>query len=488
MPHTTNPIRSFSRLLPVGLATSFTLVLFARNAAAQEEPPPTPEPAPILAPAQPEPPAPQPEPTPSAPEAPTAPAVTPLPAPASAAAEPAISPPVETSTAIKAGAEGFSLASSDKKFALKLRGYAQVDGRFFFDDVDEPPPHTFVLRRVRPIFEGTLFEYFGFRLMPDFGGGQSVIQDAHLDVRPAKEIALRFGKFKPPFGLERLQSATNLLLIERGFPTQLAPNRDIGVQLYGDIADGAASYAVGVFNGVPDGGSADADADEHKDLVARIFLHPLRPTKIAALSDFGIGIAGSAGKAEGTLATTSVPAFRSSGQQTFFRYRAVEDDLTQTVVADGRRNRISPQAYYFYGPVGLLAEYTVSVQTVGVGGGSRTLTHEAWQVSATAAIGGKVSFEGVKPKTSVGEGGSGAFEVSARLHGIELDDEAFPLYADEARSARKATGLTIGAGFWANRATRFMVNYDTTSFEGGAADGQDRKSEKLVLIRSQLSW
>ena len=41
--------------------------------------------------------------------------------------------------------------------------------------------------------------------------------------------SLTAGKFKVPVGLERLESATDIRFIERGFPTSLVPNRDLGV-------------------------------------------------------------------------------------------------------------------------------------------------------------------------------------------------------------------------------------------------------------------
>ena len=55
---------------------------------------------------------------------------------------------------------------------LKLRGYIQADSRFFADDhVGGAANGTFLLRRVRPIIEGTVFEKYDFRLMLDFGSG-----------------------------------------------------------------------------------------------------------------------------------------------------------------------------------------------------------------------------------------------------------------------------------------------------------------------------
>ena len=38
---------------------------------------------------------------------------------------------------------------------------------------------------------------------------------------------------------------------ERGLPTNLAPNRDIGLSIGGDVSEGLFAYQVGVFDGVP---------------------------------------------------------------------------------------------------------------------------------------------------------------------------------------------------------------------------------------------
>src|ERR1700712_4172555 len=173
-----------------------------------------------------------------------------------------------------AGKDGFFLRAADGNFVFRARGYVQLDGRFWVNDEQKPQVDTFLLRRVRPIFEGTVYKIFHFRVMPDFGGGTTVLQDAYLEARLNPAFRVRAGKFKPPVGLERLQSATDLLFVERALPTNLVPNRDLGVQLGGDLAGGVVSYALGVFNGVPDGSSADADTNNDKDVAGRIFFQP----------------------------------------------------------------------------------------------------------------------------------------------------------------------------------------------------------------------
>src|SRR5262249_21295317 len=148
-------------------------------------------------------------------------------------------------------------------------------------------------------------------------------------------------------------------LVERGFPTALVPSRDLGAQLYGDLAGGTFSWAIGVFNGVVDGSdNPDLDAHDGKDFAARIFLHPLRPLKRPWLDNLGIGVAGTYGKERGTVAVPNLPSYKSPGQVTFFSY--LTSDATKpegTTVAFGDRWRVSPQLYYYVGPIGLLAEY-----------------------------------------------------------------------------------------------------------------------------------
>ena len=78
---------------------------------------------------------------------------------------------------------------------------------------------------------------------------------------------VRLGKIKGPVGLERLQSGGAITFAERAFPTELAPNRDIGVQLQGDVFDNRLNYTLGVYNGTADGrDSPTSDADNEPEL------------------------------------------------------------------------------------------------------------------------------------------------------------------------------------------------------------------------------
>jgi len=393
----------------------------------------------------------------------------------------------KTATSTTSGRDGFSLRSADGAYQLKIRGYVHLDGRFYQSDDERPATDTFILRRVRPIFEGTVFKIFDFRVMPDFGGGTTVLQDAYIDARFSPKIKLRAGKFKPPVGLERLQSATDILFVERGFPTNLVPNRDLGVQLFGDLARGNVSWALGVFNGVPDGGSGDLDNNDGKDYAARLFFQPFLADN-GAWKGLGFGVAASTGDQEGTLTSTSLAGYRTPGQQTFFSYRS-DGTAAGTVIADGERFRLSPQGHFYRGSFGLLAEYAISRQEVRRADVSAELENTAWQAEASWVFGGEPSFRAVSPKKPFDREAKtwGAFEIKARYGRLEIDDDTFPIFANLASAAEAAEEWGLGLNWYLNRNVRVYLDYERTQFEGGASSG-DREDENVLLSRFQIAF
>jgi len=408
-----------------------------------------------------------------------------------------------TTPIVGAGSDGFFLRSPDSKFQFKLRGYLQADSRWLTDS-EQVGDDTFLLRRVRPIFEGTLFNWMDFRIMPDFANSTLVLFDAYANFRYFPKAQLEAGKFKPPVGLERLQSATATMFIERAFPTLLVPTRDIGAMLWSDqIGEGAFTYQFGYFNGVRDSGNnqtGDVDTDDGKDFAARLFVHPFRFfVQNEWLDGLGIGVSGTWGEID-----EQAPAsFRTTAAATnFFAYRGASATFN-AVAGDGDRYRWSPQAYWYAGPVGFMAEWVSSEQDMrrtpipSVGGDSsrERLRNDAWQVALSYVLTGEnASYKGVIPSSpfAFGEGGPGAWEIAARYNEIDFDDDAFDggaaSFSDPAVSASEAQGWTVGLNWYLNRWVRVMVNFDRTTFEGGGGVGDDRPSEETILTRIQFSY
>jgi len=472
---------------------------------------------------------------------------------------------------VKASEKGFGLESADGQNSIRLRAVLQTDYRYYdkgANDIRERTDQragnigadgfhdasdTFILRRARPIIEGTLFGKYDYRFTPDFGNGSAAVQDAYVDARFAPGLKLKVGKFKPELGLERLQSAGDIKFVERSYVTNnLLPNRDLGIALHGDVFNDKLSYSVGYYNGTADGSSSSGGAGflGDKDIGGRIFTTPFKGDD-SALAGLGFGIAGTYGDAQGernlNFTDTSsadntrqgLPsAYLTDGQQVFFRYGT-------GTVADGRRFRIAPQANYYYGPFGLIAEYARVDQEVSLAGGgspgaggagsnsiifagtNKTLTHDAWEIAASYLLTGEdASFKGVKPRRDfdLDSGGWGAWELVARYSEINLDSDTFKntkgqyavassgttansAYADLSQSAKAAKTWTAGLNWYLNQNVKFQLDYSQTSFDGGAIVGpshngagtvinvnasgsniKDREDERAVLARIQLTY
>ena len=392
-------------------------------------------------------------------------------------------------TKVGVGKDGFFIESADGQFKFRLRGLLQFDGRFFDHDQDRPGTDTFVIRRARLILEGTVYGNFDFRIVPEFGGGQTVLLEAYIDARFSSLASLRAGKFKPPVGLERLQAVADGLFVEFSLPTNLVPNRDLGVEIYGEAAGGTLDYAAGVFNGVPDGASTDADTNNSKETAARLFALPFKTTNIRALQALGLGLADTYGANDGTPSAPGIAGYKTAGQQTFFSYRS-DSTLAGTVVADGRRRRLSPQAYWYVGRFGLQAEYVRSRQEVELATSEVDLVNWAWQTSVSFFLThDSASWKTVSPTQPFDPAtrGWGAVELAARVGDLKVDSDAFPVFANPASSASEAKEWAGGVNWYLNCNLRFMLDYAWTRFTGGAPAG-DREDERVLLTRFQIRF
>src|SRR5690606_22700298 len=71
---------------------------------------------------------------------------------------------------------GISVESAQDDFRLRFRGYFQIDNRTYLEAAPSAVD-TFLLRRIRPVVELTVFKNFDFRIMPDFAGSSTNLQD-----------------------------------------------------------------------------------------------------------------------------------------------------------------------------------------------------------------------------------------------------------------------------------------------------------------------
>lgn len=455
---------------------------------------------------------------------------------------------------VKTGSSGLSVESADGNVSFRFRGLLQVDHRLFFDGVNDIRNRTdqragnlneegfhdannsWLLRRLRTTFEATFWGKYDFRITPDFANGNVVLLDGYLDARLDPAFKIRVGKFKSFVSLERLQSGSDIKLIERSYVSNaLLPNRDLGIAIHGDVLHNTVNYAFGLMNGVTDAGniSTGPQFSGRKEFTGRIFAVPFVNNKESALRGLGVGVAATytsvSGERNLNFTDTSpadatrngLPSYLTDGQNTFFRYSGA-------TVSDGARIRVSPQAYYFVGPLGIISEYARVIQDVSLStGGSpaeggagtntvvtpnsgRRLHHQAWHVTLAYVLTGEDnSFQGVKPRSNFELGkGWGAWELVGRYGEIVLDADTFKSptgtsftggYANLSESAKSARSWTVGLNWYLNSNVRFAVNYSETQFTGGAGNGvapidasgtnvHDRPDERVFLSRMQLAF
>ena len=422
---------------------------------------------------------------------------------------------------VKASKDGFGIQSADGSFKVNVGGTLQVDGRGFSSvnglANDGKNISGIEARSIRPAVYGTLYDIYDFRFAPEFGDSKTAnatngsgIEDAYIDARFQPWFQVKAGKFKPYVGLERLQDETVIKFIERSYVSNnIVPNRDLGAAIHGDILDNKVNYAVGIYNGVVDGGDTNTshDTNQGKDFEARVFTTPFKGSD-NALAGLGFGIAATHEDFRGSNSVTGLPTgYLTPGQQsTFFAY------TTGSVFSNGSRDRVSPQAYYYYGPFGLIAEYAqVSQDVANTGGKTATLDNDAWQVAVSYLLTGEdASFGKVKPNSpfSSNGGGWGAWDLVARYQENNIDSGAFSTgstaaatrFADPRINARSAKSWAAGVNWYLNQNVRLALDVEDTSFDGGgnvtaagAATGSfiniaNRPDEKTLFTRLQLAF
>lgn len=377
--------------------------------------------------------------------------------------------------------QGLWLSNKDHSTFVRVHGYLQADGRLFVTDLKDAAYQRLLFRRVRPLVEGKLANLFDFRFMPDFGEGNAVVQEVYVENGSIPFVRLRAGKFKTPLGLEVLRSDRELTFAERSLASDLVPLRDLGIQARGSFWHDGLTYETGFFSGTGDGTNSKFQWRGTHEEVGRIFVKPFANSSASALNQLGLGLAASEGRNHGAL-----PSFKSVGQQTFFKYS------TQTM-ASGEHRRIAPQAYYFYGPLGMLAEYTVSRHNVSTIAQHRPLSNTAWEVAGSFALTGeRNSYDGLHPAHSLnfwhGTHHWGALEAKVRHSEIAVDSHTFPQFAVPAKTAAGAHESAAGISWYLNRNVKILSDYEYTSFPGARPDATRLPTERVFMTRIQLAF
>jgi hypothetical protein len=123
-------------------------------------------------------------------------------------------------------------------------------------------------------------------------GNQARILDAWVNARVTPELNIMMGQFLAPFTLSNTTAFNALPFRERPMFARLYSLRDVGINLWGDLANYGVSYAVGVFGG-DDVNRPGVDA--RADYMARFTWKPLQKLTQGTWGASRIGVSGRVG-------------------------------------------------------------------------------------------------------------------------------------------------------------------------------------------------
>jgi phosphate-selective porin OprO and OprP len=394
---------------------------------------------------------------------------------------------------ITAGSEGLVFTSSDSNFVIGIHGLLQMDSRTFPSDDKALGNDTFLLRRARPILSGTVYRDFDFLFTPEFGGNTVQILDALVNYRYSPEFQLQLGKMKPPVGLEAQEPEEAALFNERSLATDLVPYRDIGAELHGNFFGGSLTYAAGVFNGSPDylTTTTNNNFDNNKSFDGRIYFQPWSKNMASPVRGLGFGVAGTVQKDAGTTnsanGTGLTQGYTTDALEKFFTY-------SNSVASTGLHDRITPQAFWSWGPAQVMSEYVIDndhVSNFAKKTTSADLQNTAWEISGGYVLTGEdASYYGVKPAHpfSPHNGQWGALQLVGRFADLHIDKNTFAGYADPNTSASEADAWAVGLNWYLNNNLRINASFSRTTFEGGNGPKATvtKQPEEVFFTRFQL--
>lgn len=379
-----------------------------------------------------------------------------------------------TKDTVKINTKGkLAIASGDGNFKFKINGRIMADATFVDGDESNLDSGT-ELRRARFGIGGTLYKVWGFQLTPDFGQGSASVTDAYINYKGFENNKITVGNHHAPFAMELADSSKYMTFIERSIGSELIQgssgpgNRRMGISSFHNGDNWTLQY--GVFGRSVNGN--DGTDDDRVTYTGRVSYAPIHD-KTHALH-FGAGYAYQDFDTDGL----GVRFRTRNGSHTGPRW------IDSTVTADGAEFATLDVAYV-NGPFSIQAEYDRAMVDATSGG---DVDVDSYFVQADWFITGesrnykakKGHFSAVTPKSIVGQGGYGAWQVGARFASADMNDGA--------HVGGELDVLTLGLNWYATKNVRFMANYNKVLDVQDSSTVVDGDEPSSFVLRSQVFW
>ncbi|HEY8354582.1 MAG TPA: porin [Methylophilaceae bacterium] len=385
--------------------------------------------------------------------------------------------------------DGVRFEDASGNWQLALNGRVQFDGRAF--SPDRAAADTWSVRRARLGGTVTLYKDYSARVEGEYAGDSTTLTYAYIDINKFKAARLRFGQFKPLYGLERASSSNFLDFQERSLADAvLGGSYDRGVMLHGSPFDGVYYSAAWINGNNKDENDVEYD---NKDLMARVVFNaaPWVGWRDSVLHAGGFY---ASGRQE---AGSPIPTVRTEGRgYTFF---STADTTANRFTDSVDRVRGGVELALAYGPVKLQGEY-VRAEFDGKGF-ERDMS--AWYASLNWLVTGERFadaykdgvFGRLRPKRNFSFDGDGwgALQVGIRYSAFDGGDFRADNAAGTGRLAagrtNEAHAWTLGANWILNPNLRLVANYVRTSLDDDVvSSGRDFDTEEAFTMRAQFDF
>jgi phosphate-selective porin OprO and OprP len=181
----------------------------------------------------------------------------PIDAPPSAPATPAhaSSPLVNVTASL---GHGVMIRTEDNNFSLNIR--ARIQPRFTLSEQPERPQTEFQVRRMRFVLQGNVLNpNVQYYIQLGFSNGDTEsdlrlpLRDATITWTGIRDLNLRFGQGKVPFGRQRVVSSSAMQMVDRSLAVgEFNLDRDVGFQIFSRDFLGLGkrlNYTLGIFGG-----------------------------------------------------------------------------------------------------------------------------------------------------------------------------------------------------------------------------------------------
>ena len=426
-------------------------------------------------------------------------------------------------------AEGLEFASDDGEFKLQFHDLTQAELRMFPQQNQGLLHTSFFIPRQRWYFTGRVTKNIEYYTAINRGYGSLDLLDAFLIFRYDERLRFRVGRMKTPYLYEYFQIAEgDLVAPERSlYAGNLAPNRQMGAMVLGDVLQKRATYALGAFNG---GRRSFEDTNGAKDV---FFFLDTRPWLNAASGPGGRDAEGTGGRTRPNQAAggadsekdeggplkylnlggsfnagyengpTQPNAFRTANDQSASNAAVALSPTFLTfnsnVVERGERMQWAGHVAWFYKSLFFLAEYGGGFGGYGINNGhsSTRLPFEGYTVQASYFLTGERITRRVNVVKPLRDfrfrdgkfSGSGAVEVYARYSDLNIGRNVFSSgLADPNNWSNSANATDIGLNWYLNFYTKIYLDWQHANFGQPVTRGNSQfmKASDLFWLRFQI--